>query len=322
MLLLRQPLVGRALQPTGSSLDYDFGTVRQGNAISHTFAVPVDGGETTIQKVELNRPGMKAQFSPKSGADGMASVTFIWDTTLAIGRGEGQAKVRWSDPSRSPAILKLTGTIRPVFEVLPNAAVFFTLYHDENREQVVTIVNRDDVALGIKGIEPVGEHFKASLRTVAAGQEYQVVIQVRAGTQPGRYLETLLVDTTSDVRPRVPVAVNVFVKRDVFAFPDDVNFGRIDRAQLGGRESLAQLLAQTVLITRRQGPFEIRSVRTDVPALRIKQSPESGPSAIFRFDIEVDLAKLTPGILTGSIHFETSDAAFADLVVPVRGDVR
>jgi hypothetical protein len=314
-------LVSHALQAP-ESLEHDFGVVRQGGTITHTFAISMEVGETTIERVELGRQGMKARFSPRPPVDGQALVTLIWDTALASGTFEAQAVVHWSGGSRAPVTLKLVGTVRPAFEVKPSTTVFFSVYYGDGGEQTMTIVNRDETPLEIKGLKPAGTHFTASLRTIEPGQEYQIVVRVPPDTAPGRYLEALVVETNRDVRPRVTMGVNVFVKRDIYAFPEEANFGRVSLAAVRGNQSLVTLLTQTVLVSRRQGPFEIRSVKSDVHALRIKQDPASGPSEVFRFDLELDSSKLAPGPLNGSLRLETTDAAFPELVVPVRGEVR
>jgi hypothetical protein len=119
----------------------------------------------------------------------------------------------------------------------------------------------------------------------------------------------------------VPIAVNVLIKRDVYANPEVVDFGEVSLDEIRRSPSLLDLLTQTFLVKRRGGPFEIRSVRSDLVALRIAKSPD-GPSQTFRFDVALDPARLERSALNGAIRLETSDPAFPEVIVPVRGVLR
>jgi hypothetical protein len=312
-----------ALQTAASrQLQYDFGTVRQGDIVVHTFTLPgAAAALSAIDRVDLSHAGMSARFSPRVQAGRSASVTVTWDTGRVMGPVEGQAVVRWADQSRAALTLTLKGTVRPVIEVLPYPAVFFSVYRDESAEQMITILNRDDVPLHISRVEAAGEHFTARLREVRPGREYQVVVAVPSGGEPGRYLEALFLHTGHPTRPRVPIAVNVLIKRDVYANPEVVDFGEVSLDEIRRSPSLLDLLTQTFLVKRRGGPFEIRSVRSDLVALRIAKSPD-GPSQTFRFDVALDPARLERSALNGAIRLETSDPAFPEVIVPVRAVLR
>jgi len=323
-LIAPERLAGNCTLPPAPSVDrqYDFGLVRQGEKVSHTFSVPGDPAvPVLIARVDLTQADMTARFDPRVPAGGSASVTITWNTARVTGPVEGQAVVRWADKARSPLTLTLRGRVRPIIEILPLPAVFFSVYRDELVEQTVTIRNYDDAPVHITRMESAGEHFTARLRAVRPGQEYQLSVAVPSGGAPGRYLESLVLHTDHPIRPRVRIAVNVLIKRDIHANPDEVDFGDVSVDELRRSPSLTDLLTQTILVKRREGPFEIRSVRSDVAALRIVKSPD-GPSQIFRLDVMLDPARLERSTLGGSIRLATSDPAFPEITVPVRGVLR
>ena len=65
----------------------------------------------------------------------------------------------------------------------------------------------------------------------------------------------------------------------------------------------------------------ITSVTTDVPFLDIQQDPpERGQ--IFRFDVGLDVDRIVPGVIDGSIIIKTDDPEYPELVVPVRGEIK
>jgi hypothetical protein len=114
---------------------------------------------------------------------------------------------------------------------------------------------------------------------------------------------------------------NVFVKADVYANPEEVDFGEIDLAALKRNPGRLPLLTQTFLVKRRQGPFTVRAYSTDVPGLAITTSPGRA-DAIHQFTISVSLDKLTAGPLEGRINIRTSDPQFPEIEIPVHGKVR
>jgi len=274
-----------------------------------------------VQHVELSQPGMTARLTPAGDHDDQLGLTVTWNTSSLDGPVESEALVRWSDQSYAPVRLTVRGTVTPVIALEPFPAVFFSVYQDEGGEGMVKIINHDDRPLEITQLEPLGSHFTAHVRTVVPGQEYALVVNVPAGTEFGRFQEGVVIHTNQTVRPEVPVAVNVFVKPDLYASPEVVDFGEVNLEQLLRVPALRDGLTQVVGITRRQGAFAITSVRSDIPGLDIKVSP-SRPAESFRMDIGLVPDRLKQGVVSGVIRLGTSDPMFPEIAVPVRGQIR
>ena len=94
---------------------------------------------------------------------------------------------------------------------------------------------------------------------------------------------------------------NIFVKTEVYANPEVVDFGTVSLDELAQAPSLLELLNQTVLIKKREGEFEIKAVASDLAFLRISCRP-GGKSGTFRIDVGLDRERLQPGEITGSIR--------------------
>ena len=312
-----------APQPiSGGELLHDFGIVRQGDRVVHTFTLPGAASvPSAIDRIDLSHADMNARFSPRVPAGESVSVAMTWDTGRVAGPVEGHAIVRWADRSRAAVTLTLKGTVRPLVEVLPYPAAFFSVFCDEPAEQTIRILNRDDAPLSISRMEKVGEHFTARLREVRPGREYQVIVAVPPGGEPGRHQEALFLHTGPPAQLPVRIAVNILIKRDVYVNPEAVDFGEVRLDEIRRSPSLLDLLTQTFLVKRRGGPFEIRSLRSDLSVLRIAKSPD-GASRTFRFDVALDPGRLERSTLSGSIRLETSDPGVPEIIVPVRGVLR
>ena len=300
---------------------HDFGTVKAGTVITHMFAVSRPAPSVSVQRVELSAPGMKARLTSGTAHDDQLGLTLTWNTTVLDGRIESQALIHWSDQSYAPVRLTLRGTVTPVIALDPFAAVFFSVYQDEGGEGIVKIMNHDDGPLEITQLEPLGSHFTAQVRTLVPGQEYALVVDVPAGTEFGRFQETVVVHTNQPVRPEVPIAVNVFVKPDLYASPEVVDFGEVNLEQLRQIPALRDGLAHVVGIRRRQGAFTITSVGSNIPGLDVSVSP-SRPAETFRMDIKLIPDQVKQGMVSGVIRLGTSDPMFPEITVPVRGEIR
>jgi hypothetical protein len=58
-----------------------------------------------------------------------------------------------------------------------------------------------------------------------------------------------------------------------YAFPESVDLKGIDLSILKQNPKLIDNLYQNVIVENRQGDFEIKSIQTDVPFLKITQAP-------------------------------------------------
>jgi len=321
LLWLTTSVNSQAIVAPAPASSHDFGTVKASTVVTYTFAVSRPAPNASVQHIELSEPGMTARVTPGGDHDDQLGLTVTWNTTNLDGRVESQTLVHWSDQSYAPVRLTLRGTVTPVIALDPFAAVFFSVYQDEGGEGMVKIVNRDDRPLEITQLEPVGHHFTAQVRTLVPGQEYALVVNVPAGTEFGRFRERVVIHTNQPVRPEVPVAVNVFVKPDLYASPEAVDFGEVNLEQLRQVPALRDELTQVVGIRRRHGAFAITSVDSNIPGLDIAVSP-SRPAETFRMDIKVLPNQMKQGVVSGVIRLGTSDPMFPEIAIPVRGEIR
>lgn len=317
-----RPATGQLTRDGSRGQSHDFGTVTQGEKVVHAFTLRNDGPAfLTIERVDLSAGSMAARFLSviPPGKEGRLKIE--WDTTQIAGEVEAEAVVRFAEPAQPPLTLLLKAVVRPSIELLPYPAVFVSVFARESAEGRVRIVNHEERPLAITRVERGGRLFAAALDTLEPGKLYELRVQVPAGVPPGRYEEAIYLDTDHPTRSRIPIAVNVFVKTDLYANPEVVDFGTVSLDDLAKDPSLLELLTQTLLIKKREGEFEIKALASDLAFLRISRSP-GGKSGTFRIDVGLDGQRLRPGPITGSIRIVTSDDAFPELFIPVRGELR
>jgi hypothetical protein len=301
---------------------HTFGTVKQGETITHTFVIRNSGKvPLKIARMELSEQGMTARMKPVISPGGEGQVTVRWDTGRVKGYVSGEIVLHPDDPVQPAIFLCLKGVVKPPLEVLPSRTLFLSVFKGESIEQTVTIVNNEAQPLAIKRLEPHGQHFLAEFRTVDPGKVYQLVVRVPPETPPGRYSEGLDLHTDQAGRSPIKIAVNVLVRTELYVFPDSVDFGTMSLAELTQTPSLVESMTQPLLVKKRQGDFEIKSVTSDLPLFRISQEP-SGRSGTFRIDVSLDRDKLRLGKVEGLLRIRTDDREFPELLIPVRGELR
>ncbi len=323
LFLTATAFAGEAGAPQASltATDYDFGEVRQGQTVSHDFPVKNLGkGVLRIERAELSRSDMTLRARPiEPGSEGKIGLEL--KTAELAGKIEVQALVFLNDPLLPKAVLTLRGRVRPPIEIRPFGAVFLAAFKDEPVERMLTLVNNEAKSFAIKPIRNEGSHFTASLKTVEPGKVYSVSVRVVPGTPAGRYEETLVIEAATPEVKVLKIPVHLFVKPDLYATPDAVDFGEISLEQIRSSAGILDLLKQTILVKSRRDQFSIVSVVCDLPAVTVRQTPSS-PSQTFRIDVSLNQARLERGPLRGAIVVKTSDSELPEVRIPVRGDVR
>jgi hypothetical protein len=301
---------------------YDFGTVKQGQKVSHCFVVRNEGkGPLRTAGMQLPTPEIVAR-APSSVAPGQEGKVCVDLDTSSMSRAVHTWVIIFSnDPTVPKFPLYLNGVVNAPIDLLPYSTVFASLFKGESAQRGVIVMNNQKTPLKILGLETQGQHFKASIKTRKPGQIYEVAIDIPATVPPGRYKEFVYLKTDSRERPSLPITINLLIKDDIYAFPNDIDFGQVSKARLGANPDDTGLLTASFLVKKREGQFRIESINCDVKGLQLTQTPR-GDSDTFRFDITLPANKLEPGRLSGNITLHTDDKKIAQIVVPIRAEVQ
>ena len=217
--------------------------------------------------------------------------------------------------------LVLRGQVKPAFDISPNPAFFFSTFVGEPKTDTLTVTVNGETAVTIDRVEPQGTHFRAALKTVETGRRYELSVTVPPDAAPGRFRERVVLHTSHPAAPTFAIPVNVLVKPDVFANPETIDFGNVSIGA-ARQPTATAMLTQTVIVRRRQGPFELTGISTDVRGLALSRDPAEGKSEAFRVDLRLDASKLTAGeTLTGTLTIRTDDERFPEIRVPITGNI-
>jgi hypothetical protein len=313
------PKLAAASDESTTETNYDFGAVKQGERVLHSFyikntlAIPLQ-----IERIDLSAPGMTTRVQPVIDAGAKGEIEIAWNTSKVARDVTARATVHFVGDQLPDLTLVLSGKVTPEIEAVPLAGFYISLFKDEAAENSITLINHRDHQLVVTKIDAQSSYFAAALDTAAPGRVYKLIVKVPAGIQPGRYADTINLKTDDATNPVIRIPVNILVKDVIYASQSVVDVGDIDRSKL---KVASNLFAHIVTVRKRAGEFAIKSITSDVPGLHASHTPETA-SQSFDLQIELNPDTIKPGPLTGTIRILTNDSAVPELTVTVQGNVK
>jgi hypothetical protein len=249
------------------------------------------------------------------------SIAIEWDTSRVAGEIEGQAIVHFGDTSQAPVTLLLKGVVQPPLEILPFPGLFLSAFQGEDNERRLRIVNHQGQPTVISLSQASIKHFTATLMELERGKTYEVVAKIPPDVLPGRYDEELSLSTSDPKLARLTIPVHLFVKPNLYANPDVIDFGSVAADLLRKDHAIRELVTQTFLVKIRTGEFAITKITSDLEALELRKDPPHGDSSTYRIDVALNPQKIKAGKLEGSIEIDTDNKDFPKIRIPVTGRV-
>lgn len=299
---------------------FDFGRVRKGEKIVHAFRIH-NGGNAKLEfrRASLSMPGMSCRTSPPLEPGGDGTIVVEWATGQVQGKMRGMVNVATNDPALPSIDLELTGRVVGPLDVEPLPGVFLSAFRDEGIHRELTLTSNEPGPVALRAEPARGGHYAASLEPVEAGRSWRLTVAAAPGTLPGRYDETLRLVSDSTAIGTVELPVHVYVKADLYANPDELDFGEVSIVRDGSRAAGPPPFPQTLFVKSRSSAFRVVGIRSSIAALDFRVAPGGGASRSFQIDAGLRPAALAPGGFDGTITIETDDPRFRTLTVRVRG---
>ena len=296
---------------------YAFGSVRQGDPVSHAFIIRNAGtAPLRITGATLSTAGMNVRVAPTQiPPQGEGSVTVELTTAHKGGAVSAAAQIQWNDPAQAGPTLKLEGYIAAPLVIEPVPAIFLSDFAGQPAERTLTIKNNDPGPLAITGVRH-SSHLDVTIRNLEVGRVFTVVARAAPAAPVGHYEESLTLLTDRPGADRIEIPVHLWIKPDLYANPDTVEFGDVRIAD-ATRADPRSALTQTLFLKHR-GVFEITSLRCDSPLVDVTRSP-AGASDSFQIDVRLRPEALRSGTINGQIQVKTNDPRFPQLTIPVSG---
>ncbi len=321
ILLSCLPGVAIAAGPARGEDTFDFGRTLKGSVIEHSFRLTNDGqASLRIQRLLLTPPVTVVDMPQEILPDHDAALRVRLETVGLAGAFEGRIIVEWSDLTRSPTALTLTGYVFPPIEVLPLPAFFVSAVRGEAKHATLEVLNHESAPLEILKIEHPTERFTTALETVDPGRRYRLTLTMRTDGPAGRRTDMISLHTSSPTRPVIRVPAHTYIKERVYTFPEAVDLGTLRLADIKAQPDLLQRTTQTLMVYQSGGTDFQVAATSDLACLRLHA--ERGPQGDrYQTTVQLDPERVQAGIIHGTITIRTNDPQFPELRIPVTGQI-
>lgn len=308
--------VVHAGQSPQDARQHDFGEVLQGTVVRHAFVLR-NAGSTPVRISGIQASeGLAMSAVPVSlPAGGERTLSVTLDTNPIAGPVSASLAVALDDGESQ--LFELVGRVKPPIEVRPRPAFFVSTQKGEARQATLELINHEPAPVTLSlPPQAADARYRLALQEVEPGRRFRLTLTVPDDAPPGRFSEFIALASTSAIKPKVPLGVNLQVRERVYTFPDVVDFGtvRISDLQTSGAAG-----TQSLMVYQRSGrDFSATPV---VEGMAADIAAEPGPQGD-RVQVTLSLSPTTePGALRGTLVLRTNDPEFALVAVPVTGQV-
>jgi hypothetical protein len=290
---------------------FDFGRVEAGKIVSHDFAFtnigdrvliiqdvrPACGCTTVTNWAEPVPPGKSGNIPVLFNSSGMAG---------PIGKF---LKVISNDPSEPEVVLRFSATLWKPLDAIPAVAVFnFGPDFQTNQTRVIKIVSNQDEPVTLS--EPVctNQSFRAELKTVREGKEFELRLTVVPPLGPGSLAVPVNIKTSSSKMPVVTVTAYAMVQPALTVTPPRIT---IPATPLTNAEEF------TVTI-RNNGT---NSVTLSEPAINAKGAnvrlAEVQPGKLFNLTVQLERGFISQGTDRLEARIKSNHPQSPTIIVPI-----
>jgi hypothetical protein len=204
---------------------YDFGRVKSGELVKHTYTFTNSGSQ--VLEVTNVQPSCgcttAGEWTHRVEPGQIGTVGIQFNTTGMGGEVLKTVTISSSDKSNPAFTLQLKGTVWKPIEVLPGFAVLNILPDAITASTIVKITNNTEEYIYItSGPKCSTTAFSAGIRTNQPGKEFQVDIKAVPPFEPGNSRATITLTTTSTNQPLISIGVWSIVQPKLAVIPPQI----------------------------------------------------------------------------------------------------
>ncbi|HSU53106.1 MAG TPA: DUF1573 domain-containing protein [Candidatus Dormibacteraeota bacterium] len=204
---------------------YDFVKTKAGDPIKHVFYF-TNVGDATLELSNV-RPGCgcttTGEWTKKVEPGNTGSIPIQVATVNFNGPVVKTVNVDSNDKTQPSTVLQIKGTIWRPIEVNPQLA-YMNIVADapENASSTVKIINNTEEPMTVSPPESNNKQFKAEIKTVQPGKEFELVVKPVPPLTPGSIQGQITVKTTSTNMPLITVSTFANVQAAVTVTPTQI----------------------------------------------------------------------------------------------------
>jgi hypothetical protein len=263
-----------------ASTDVEFGRALSGTVLRHEFRFTNTGSATL--EITAVRPGCgcttAGDFDRKVEPGKTSIIPLRLNTAGFSGEITKRATIVSNDPEQPTVGLELKAEVWKPVDIRPSTAVF-TLSPDNqtNQTKVLKLVNQLENPITLVGIENTNASFKAELKVIRPGQEFELHITTVTPFASGSTRGVITLKTSSAEAPEIRVTAQATVLPAVTVSP----------AQLALPSNPTSLVRTNWVTIRSNGAraLELSDVRVNGADDATVMVQETQPGRLFRIGI-------------------------------------
>lgn len=294
---------------------YDFGTVEQGDLVTHPFKFTNQGqGDLRIEQVKTSCGCTAAVTSSKvipPGGEGAISATF--DTSRFFGKKARTISVYSNDPIQPLTTLTLQGEITVEVAAVPPQLYLGRVRKGQKITKEVEVLYDAKKALDITKVE--NTHPAVSVQVEELEKDgkkgKRLVVTLTEGVSLGRLNDQITVTTTSEKRPTLTIPIFGSIEGDLLVLPPQVSFGVLRKGETKVKEVNIQ----------NRGPNPVKILRVQPPSTDITTELTTvREGEEYRLAVRLKGASAT-GRIQGEVQVYTDHPEERMLTIPLYGIV-
>jgi len=301
---------------------FHFEILGKSQPVEHTFAFLNNTTETLeAAALKVTPPLAVPNLSKRVLPGEMGILRFRLDEPRPVGDYQGFIEVDFKNPGISNITFEVTGKITPLIEAKPFPAFFVATGRGQPKEASIQLLNHDVQPLAITGIECPSTRFSLRLQTNQVGQVYTLFLKLPGQGETGRMAEPIRLHTSNSREPVLLIEANTLIHERVHTFPQDVDFGTMDCAQVKTNETLRNTLTQILMVYQDGGTNFQVTAKTNLPFLTTRAEPSASGKQV-QIEVALKPDALRVGDFEGHLELVTNDRQFPQMEINVKGQVR
>lgn len=290
---------------------FDFGRIEYGKIVDHTFVFTNTGDQVLkISDVQSSCGCTAATNWDRQVEPGKTGkIPILFNTGELAGPVGKNLWIVCNDTNNSPVLLGFTATIWKWIDAMPSVAAFsFGPDVQTNETRVIRLVSNLDKPVTLSAPVCTNRSFKAELKTVQPGKEFELHVTVVPPLGPGSLVVPITMKSSSKKMPLVTVTAYAMVQPALIVIPPRIR------------------LPKTPLPEEKQFDVRIRNngsrpVVLSDPGINAKgagvQLREIQPGRLFSLVVTFPAGFQEPSGTTVEVHVKSNTEQSPVLTVPV-----
>ena len=206
---------------------YDFGRVKSGEVVKHTYVFTNAGGAMLqVSNVQVSCGCTTAgEWSRQVEPGKTGNIPIQFNSASFNGQVGKAITVTCNDTNQPAVVLQMKGTIWKPVDITPQFAVLNVTAESASTSTTVRILNNEEAPLTLSAPASSNPAFAVELRTNQPGKEFQLIIKTVPPLPPGNAQGQVSMKTSSTNMPVINVSVWANVQPVITVMPPQIGLG-------------------------------------------------------------------------------------------------